>query len=194
MLNYIWAFMIILAIAVGAFNGKMGEVSTEALDSSKEAVSLCITMLGVMSMWTGLMGVARGCGLMEKLTRLMNPLIRILFPSVPKGHRANEYIASNMIANILGLGWAATPVGIKAIKELKVINGNSSRASVDMCTFLIVNMSSLQLIPVNIITYRSQYGSVSPASILAQAIVATTFSTVFGVLFAVLMGRKVSDK
>lgn len=194
MLNYIWAFMIILAIAVGAFNGKMGEVSTEALDSSKEAVSLCITMLGVMSMWTGLMGVARGCGLMEKLTRLMNPLIRILFPSVPKGHRANEYIASNMIANILGLGWAATPVGIKAIKELKVINGNSSRASVDMCTFLIVNMSSLQLIPVNIITYRSQYGSVSPASILAQAIVATTFSTVFGVLFAVLMGRRVSDK
>ena len=194
MLNYIWAFMIILAIVVGAFNGKMGEVSTEALDSSKEAVSLCITMLGVMSMWTGLMGVARGCGLMEKLTRLMNPLIRILFPSVPKGHRANEYIASNMIANILGLGWAATPVGIKAIKELKVINGNSSRASVDMCTFLIVNMSSLQLIPVNIIAYRSQYGSVSPASILAQAIVATTFSTVFGVLFAVLMGRKVSDK
>lgn len=194
MLNYIWAFMIILAIAVGAFNGKMGEVSTEALDSSKEAVSLCITMLGVMSMWTGLMGVARGCGLMEKLTRLMNPLIRILFPSVPKGHRANEYIASNMIANILGLGWAATPVGIKAIKELMVINGNSSRASVDMCTFLIVNMSSLQLIPVNIIAYRSQYGSVSPASILAQAIVATTFSTVFGVLFAVLMGRKVSDK
>ena len=194
MLNYIWAFMIILAIAVGYFNGKMGEVSTEALDSSKEAVSLCITMLGVMSMWTGLMGVARGCGLMEKLTRLMNPLIRILFPSVPKGHRANEYIASNMIANILGLGWAATPVGIKAIKELKVINGNSSRASVDMCTFLIVNMSSLQLIPVNIIAYRSQYGSVSPASILAQAIVATTFSTVFGVLFAVLMGRKVSDK
>ena len=132
MLNYIWAFMIILAIAVGAFNGKMGEVSTEALDSSKEAVSLCITMLGVMSMWTGLMGVARGCGLMEKLTRLMNPLIRILFPSVPKGHRANEYIASNMIANILGLGWAATPVGIKAIKELKVINGNSSRASVGL--------------------------------------------------------------
>ena len=194
MLNYIWAFMIILAITVVAFNGKMGEVSTEVLDSSKEAVSLCITMLGVMSMWTGLMGVARGCGLMEKLTRLMNPLIRILFPSVPKGHRANEYIASNMIANILGLGWAATPVGIKAIKELKEINGNSSRASVDMCTFLIVNMSSLQLIPVNIIAYRSQYGSVSPASILAQAIVATTFSTVFGVLFAVLMGRKVSDK
>ena len=194
MLNYIWAFMIILAITVGAFNGKMGEVSTEVLDSSKEAVSLCITMLGVMSMWTGLMGVARGCGLMEKLTRLMNPLIRILFPSVPKGHRANEYIASNMIANILGLGWAATPVGIKAIKELKEINGNSSRASVDMCTFLIVNMSSLQLIPVNIIAYRSQYGSVSPASILAQAIVATTFSTVFGVLFAVLMGKKVSDK
>ena len=194
MLNKLWGIMLLAGIIVAAFTGKTGDVGTAALDSSKEAVTLCITMLGIMSMWTGLMGVARGCGLMEKLTRLMNPLIRILFPSVPKGHRANEYIASNMIANILGLGWAATPVGIKAIKELKVINGNSSRASVDMCTFLIVNMSSLQLIPVNIIAYRSQYGSVSPASILAQAIVATTFSTVFGVLFAVLMGRRVSDK
>lgn len=194
MLNYIWAFMIIIAVTVGAFTGNMGEVSTEALNSAKEAVSLCITMLGVMSMWTGLMGVARGCGLMERFTRLMTPVIRLLFPTLPRKHIVNEYIASNMLANILGLGWAATPVGIKAMKELKVINGNSSRASVDMCTFLIVNMSSLQLIPVNIIAYRSQYGSVSPTSILAQAIIATTFSTIFGVLFAMYMGRRVSDK
>ena len=98
-----------------------------------------------------------------------------------------------MIANILGLGWAATPVGIKAMKELKAINRNKTDASVDMCTFLIVNMSSLQLIPVNIIAYRSQYGSVTPSSILAPAILATTCSTLAGAAFAVIM-RKRGDK
>lgn len=190
MLNYIWAFMILLGITVGAFTGNMGNVSTETLNSAKEAVSLCITMLGVMSLWTGLMGVARGCGLMEKLTRLMMPVIRVLFPDLPRDHIVNEYIASNMIANILGLGWAATPVGIKAMKELKTISGNGTTASVDMCTFLIVNMSSLQLIPVNIIAYRSQYGSVTPSSILAPAIIATTCSTLAGVAFSMIMRKR----
>ena len=136
------------------------------------------------------MGVARGCGLMKKLTKLMSPIIYMLFPDLPKDHIVNEYIASNMVANILGLGWAATPVGLKAMKELKVINGNSREASIDMCTFLIINMSSLQLVPVNIIAYRTQYGSVSPASILAAAIIATTFSTIAGIGFALVARRK----
>ena len=190
MLNYIWAFMILIGITVGAFNGNMGKVSTETLNSAKEAVTLCITMLGVMSLWTGLMNVARGCGLMDKLTHLMKPVIRFLFPSIPENHKANEYIAANMVANILGLGWAATPVGIKAIQEMRELdrkrcgNYDSSRPTVDMCTFLIVNMSSLQLIPVNIIAYRSQYGSANPAAILAPAIIATTCSTIAGVVYA----------
>lgn len=186
MLNYLWAFMILIGIIAAAFTGKMPDVSTETLNSAKEAVQLCITMLGVMSLWTGLMGVARGCGLMKKLTKLMSPIIYMLFPDLPKDHIVNEYIASNMVANILGLGWAATPVGLKAMKELKVINGNSREASIDMCTFLIINMSSLQLVPVNIIAYRTQYGSVSPASILAAAIIATTFSTIAGIGFALV--------
>ena len=190
MLNYLWAFMILIGIIAAAFTGKMPDVSTETLNSAKEAVQLCITMLGVMSLWTGLMGVARGCGLMKKLTKLMSPIIYMLFPDLPKDHIVNEYIASNMVANILGLGWAATPVGLKAMKELKVINGNSREASIDMCTFLIINMSSLQLVPVNIIAYRTQYGSVSPASILAAAIIATTFSTIAGIGFALVARRK----
>lgn len=190
MLGYIWSFMILFGITVAAFTGKMGDISTQTLNSAKEAVTLAITMLGVMSLWTGMMNVARGCGLISKLTRLMSPIIMYLFPGLPDGHIVKEYISTNMIANILGLGWAATPVGIKAVKELKKINGDSQRASVHICTFLIVNMSSLQLIPVNIIAYRTQYGSTSPVSILLPAILATCCSTFAGVVYAKLMGRQ----
>ena len=182
--------MILFGIVVAAFTGNMGRVSAEAINSAKEAVSLAITMLGVMSLWTGIMEVAKGAGLMDKLTGLMRPVIRVLFPGLPAGHRVNEYIASNMIANILGLGWAATPAGLKAVKELKRLNGDKALANANICTFLIVNMSSLQLIPVNIIAYRSQYGSANPVSILVPAIFATTCSTAAGVVFALLWRKK----
>lgn len=190
MLNYLWAFMIIIGVIFGVFNGKIGAVSNAALDSSKEAVMLCITMLGIMSLWTGLMQVAKAAGIIDALTKKLHPLLHFLYPSVPKDHIANEYIASNMIANILGLGWAATPMGLKAMEELSKLNNHSERASVDMCTFLIVNISSLELIPINIIAYRSQYGSVKPTSILFAAIIATFFSTLAGIVFAKIMGRK----
>lgn len=190
MLGYIWSFMILFGITAAALTGRMGDISTQTLNSAKEAVTLAITMLGVMSMWTGLMNVARGCGLISKLTRLMSPVIMYLFPGIPKEHVVTEYISSNMIANILGLGWAATPVGIKAVKELKKLNGDSKRASVHICTFLIINMSSLQLIPVNIIAYRTQYGSASPVSIVVPAIIATTCSTLAGIIFSKIMGRR----
>lgn len=111
MLNYIWGFLIIAGIVVGVFTGNIGNVSEAALSSSKEAVTLCITMLGIMALWTGIMQIARATGLIATLTRGLLPIIRLLFPDLPKGHVVNEYIASNMIANILGLGWAATPMG-----------------------------------------------------------------------------------
>lgn len=193
MLNKLWGIMIIVGIAFAAFNGKISETGIGLLDSSKEAVTLCITMLGIMSMWTGLMNVAKKAGIIDGLTRIMRPVLVFLFPGIPRNHVVNEYIAANMISNILGLGWAATPVGLKAMQELKKLNGNSDRASTDMCTFLIVNMSSLQLIPVNIIAYRSQYGSVSPAGILAAAIIATTCSTAAGIVFSKCAAR-FSDK
>jgi spore maturation protein A len=148
-------------------------------------------MLGIMAMWTGMMQVAKKCGLVASMTKALRPIIAFLFPDLPKGHVVNEYIASNMIANILGLGWAATPMGLMAMKELKKLNHNKEIASYDMCTFLIVNISSLQLIPVNIIAYRSQYGSVNPAEILTAAIAATSISTLAGVIFAVT-ARKIS--
>ncbi|MBE5960392.1 MAG: nucleoside recognition protein [Lachnospiraceae bacterium] len=193
MINYLWGIMIVIGVVYGALTGKMSSISTATINSAKEAVTLCITMLGVMSLWMGLMSVARSVGLMDKLTRVLRPVIRILFPDLPKDHIVNEYIASNMIANILGLGWAATPVGLKAMKELAQLNNHSDRASCDMCTFLIINISSLQLIPVNIIAYRSQYGSVNPAEILGAGLLATTISTIVGVVFSVV-ARKTFKK
>lgn len=193
MINYLWGFMIVIGIIVGALTGRMQEVSVASINSAKEAVTLCITMLGVMSMWTGLMQVAKKSGIIDGLTKGLSPVIKLLFPDIPKGHVAREYICSNMIANILGLGWAATPFGLKAMLELKKLNNDSEIASVDMCTFLIINISSLQLIPVNIIAYRSQYGSVNPADIITTAILATTFSTFVGVIFSVV-ARKLCKK
>lgn len=193
MINYLWGFMIVIGIIVGALTGKMQEVSVASINSAKEAVTLCITMLGVMSMWTGLMQIAKKSGIIDGLTKGLSPVIKLLFPDIPKGHVAREYICSNMIANILGLGWAATPFGLKAMLELKRLNNDSEIASVDMCTFLIINISSLQLIPVNIIAYRSQYGSVNPADIITTAILATLFSTFVGVIFSVV-ARKLCNK
>lgn len=194
MLNILWGAMILIAVVFGAVTGKISEVGIAAVNSSKEAVELCITMLGVMALWTGLMKSAEKSGLSALFLRFMNPVLRFLFPDVPKESKANEYIASNMLANILGLGWAATPFGLKAMEELQKLNvsqgGKRERASDAMCAFLIINISSLQLIPVNIIAYRSQYGSVNPAGIIGPAIAATFASTLAAVLFIRLVRRK----
>lgn len=200
MLNYLWAFMMLVGVLWGAFHGTMDQVTQGALNAAGDAVSLCITMLGVMSFWTGVLEVGQRAGLIEQLAKKMSPFLCFLFPNLPKDHPANLSIATNMIANILGLGWAATPAGLKAMEELakleaergtvgylndgKEVGGKRERvASNEMCTFLILNISSLQLIPVNMIAYRSQYGSVNPAEIIAPAIVATLISTLVAVVY-----------
>lgn len=194
MLNYLWGGMILIAVVYGTVTGNVKEVGNAALDSSKEAVELCITMLGVMAHWTGIMQIAEAAGLTKKFIKRARPVLRFLFPEVPEDSKANDYIASNMLANILGLGWAATPFGLKAMTELQKINlaqgGKKEVASRAMCTFLIINISSLQLIPVNIIAYRSQYGSVNPAGIVGPAIVATLASTLAAVIFVKVTDRK----
>lgn len=190
MLNYLWAGMVLVGIVFGAVNGKMPEVTNGALDAAKEAVDLCIMMIGIMSMWVGLMEIAAKAGLIERMAAKIRPLNRLLFPEVPEGHPAQEHITTNMIANFLGLGWAATPAGLRAMEELGKLNGHSSRASNTMCNFLIINISSLQLIPVNVIAYRSQYGSVNPAAVVGPAILATMASTVAGVVFCKVMDRR----
>ncbi len=207
MLNYIWAFMIMIGVVYGAVAGRMAEVTNAALDSAGDAVSLCITMVGVMALWVGLMEIAQKSGLIAKLTQGIQPFIRFLFPRIPEGHPAREYIATNLIANVLGLGWACTPAGLKAMEELAkleeergnpaylddgmgIVGKRERIASNEMCTFLILNISSLQLIPVNMIAYRSQYGSVNPAGIIAPAIVATFVSTLTAVVYCKMKNRK----
>lgn len=194
MLNYLWGGMILIAVVYGTVTGNVKAVGSAAVDSSKEAVELCITMLGVMALWTGIMRIAEASGLTEKFRKVARPVLRFLFPDVPEDSEANDYIASNLLANLLGLGWAATPFGLKAMVELQKINveqgGKREVASRSMCSFLIINISSLQLIPVNIIAYRSQYGSVNPAEIVGPAIVATTISTLAAVVFIKLTEKK----
>lgn len=201
MLNYLWGLMMIVGIAYGAIQGKMGDVTNAILSSAQEAVTLCITMIGIMSVWVGLMEIAKTSGLIQSATKKIQPLIQFLFPDIPKNHPAREHITTNIIANILGLGWAATPAGLKAMEalaQLEAERGNpqyaahkkNRTASVEMCTFLVINISSLQLIPVNIIAYRSQYGSVNPADIVVPAILSTCISTVAGILFCKLMTHR----
>lgn len=210
MLNAIWAVMILLAVLYGAASGHMSEVTNAALDSAGEAISLCITMAGVVALWMGLMEIAQKAGLIEKLTRGIAPFLKFMFPRIPKEHPVREYIAANIIANVLGLGWACTPAGLKAMDALAKLEaergnpeyldtrpghrhgemGGSSpgksgdrRASNEMCIFLILNISSLQLIPVNMIAYRSQYGSANPTAIIAPAIAATLVSTLVAIVY-----------
>lgn len=228
MLNYLWAGMMAAGIFWAAFHGNMAAVTNGALDSAKEAVALCITMLGILSFWSGILRVGEEAGLIEAMTEKMRPVIRFLFPDLPDGHPAAAHISTNMIANILGLGWAATPAGLAAMKELGRLEEERRQeqkksshlseegpqaepggglwagvrrkrrrpamprgaASNEMCTFLIINISSLQLIPMNMIAYRSQYGSAAPAAIVGPAIAATAVSTAAGIIFCKVMDKR----
>ena len=198
MLNYLWAGMTLTGILWGALHGQMTAVTDGAIQASKEAVTLCITMLGVMTLWTGVLEIGHRSGLVDQLARRMGPVLTFLFPRLDPDGEARKQISVNMIANILGLGWAATPAGLKAMEELKKVEeerrkGGAARqeatASNEMCTFLIINISSLQLIPMNMIAYRSQYGSVNPTAIVGPALAATFISTVVAVIFCRIMDR-----
>ncbi len=173
----------------------MPEVTQAALDSSREAVTLCVTMLGILSFWMGLMQIGTVSGLIGRMTQRIRPALQWMFPGIPGNHPAMDQIAVNCIANILGLGWAATPAGLKAMEELRKLEEDRrtvfpGAASDEMCTFLVLNISSLQLIPVQIIVYRSQYGSVNPTAVVGPAIAATLISTAVGVLFCKIMTRR----
>lgn len=183
MLNILWVIMIAGGIFFAAFHGTMGQITESFISSSTEAVNLCIFMLGVIGVWNGMIEIAVKSGLMKKIAKTMYPFIHWLFPDIPPRHKANEYIAANMAANILGLGWAATPAGLKAMRELQKLEEGGGRASDMMCAFLVLNISSLQLVPINMIAYRSQYGSVNPAAVVLPAICATMISTIAGIVF-----------
>lgn len=189
MMNKIWCFMILAGLIVSSFNGKITTLSDTILSSSKEAVELCILMFGIVGLWSGLMNIALSLGITTQLQKLLTPFLTFLFPNL-KNQKAKEYISTNIVANILGLGWAATPSGLKAMEELQKDNPDKNTATNEMCSFLILNISSLQLIPINIIAYRSQYGSVNPSKILIPGLIATLGSTIVAVIYIKWKDRK----
>lgn len=189
MLNYIWAFMLLIGIVYGVWSGNLTAVSNAVLDSAAQAVNLAISMSGIVALWCGLMEIADKAGVVKVLSKCMRPVILWLFPRLRSedGEKAVEYITLNFIMNMLGTGWSATGPGLMAMQELDKIRTDRRAASDEMCTFLVLNISSLQLIPVNIIAYRSAYGSVAPAAIIIPALIATGISTAAAVVFCKLM-------
>ncbi|WP_418441365.1 nucleoside recognition protein [Anaerotignum lactatifermentans] len=190
MLNVIWGFFLIGGILTGAFLGRMDLVTNAVIDGGRSAVELAFTMAGVVAVWSGILKIAEKGGMIDALAEKMEPFLDFLFPEVPRGHAARRYISANFAANFLGLGWAATPAGLLAMEELAKLNGKTGRASNAMCMFLVVNMSSLQLVTVNILAYRAEYGSAAPAEIMGAGIAATLGTTLVGILLAkILEGR-----
>lgn len=215
MLNYLWAGMLLLGIVYAAFNGTLPEVTESCLNGAKEAVELCLSVAGVVAFWNGLMTIAKESGLVSLAARRVRPFLVWLMPGLKGQDDALDAISVNMAANVLGLGWAAAPAGLKAMEALEKIEEERRRAQSqmlseekssrqtrhrkampkgvannEMCTFLILNISSLQLIPVNVIAYRSQYGSVDPAAVVGPGIVATAVSTGVAVVFCKIMNQK----
>lgn len=185
MLDYLWSFMLLIGILWGTMNGNLEEVTQSLLDSAKDSVTLGITMLGIMSFWCGIMEIGNRAGLIDWLTEKMTPVLDFLFPEIQRDQPARKPIAINIAANMLGLGMAATPAGLEAMKHMK----QGDTATDSMCTFLILNISSLQLIPVNMIAYRSQYGSQDPMAILGPTLIATSLSTLTAIVFCKVVSR-----
>lgn len=206
---YLWGGMLLIGIVYGVLAGNVDEVTKAFVSCSGEAVSLCISMAGITAMWTGMMKIAENSGLVMELAAKMRPLIRFLFPKLDTESKAAHYICLNFLSNVLGLSWASTSSGLCAMKELKelqlqkenaekntedsgkkdAVKNSSMIASNEMCTFLIINVSSLQLIPVNMIAYRAKYGSADPTAIVGPAILATAVSTAVAVIFCRIAGK-----
>ncbi|CAM3569923.1 nucleoside recognition domain-containing protein [Marinicrinis lubricantis] len=182
MVNVIWLFFIVVGFVVAAFNGRMEAVTAAVFDGAKTGVTVSFGLISILVFWMGMMKLAEDSGLLNALTRLLRPVVRVLFPTVPKDHPALGYIMSNMSANILGLGNAATPMGIKAMQELQKLNPDKDTATPAMCTLLAINTSSITIIPTTVIAIRMNFGSANPAEIVGTTIIATMISTLAAIL------------
>jgi spore maturation protein A len=182
MVNWIWLFFIIAGFAVAAINGNINAVTEAAFEGAKTGVTVCFGLISVLVFWLGMMRIAEDAGLLKKLAKLLSPFVGFLFPSVPKNHPAFGYILSNMSANVLGLGNAATPAGIKAMQELQKLNPDKETASAAMCTLLAINTASITLIPTTMIAIRMNFGSANPTDIVGTTLAATAVSLTAAIL------------
>lgn len=182
MVNWIWLGMILFSVLFGAVNGNMEQVTEAAFTGAQTGVTVCLGLVSILVFWMGLMRIAEQAGLVQKLSRLMAPIVRRLFPDVPDNHPAMGYILSNMSANLLGLGNAATPMGIKAMQELQKLNPDPATATPAMCTLLAVNTASITLVPTTMIAIRMNFGSAHPADIVSSTLLATIVATAAALL------------
>ncbi|NIK12340.1 nucleoside recognition domain-containing protein [Alkalibacillus almallahensis] len=182
MVNIIWVGLAVIGIIYAFFNGTIEEVNEVIFKSAEEAVALTISLISVLVFWLGIMRIAENSGLLNSLAQLFKPLFTRLFPDIPADHPAMGYILSNVSANLFGLGNAATPLGIKAMHEMKGLNGDSEVASRSMITFLAINTSSVTLVPTTMIAIRMRYDSISPTDIVISTILATLVSSIGAIL------------
>lgn len=182
MLNYIWFGMLVFGIIVGILNGRVDAVTQAVVDSSKSAIELSIGLLGIMCLWTGLMGVAEKSGIIRMISRAVRPILKFLFPGIPKDHPASGAIVMNLVANFLGLGNAATPLGLKAMGELQKLNRNKDTATNEMSMFLVLNTACIQFIPATVIAVRAAAGSKNPTEIIGTIWVATICASIAGII------------
>ena len=196
MLNWIWAALLLIAFAVAVFAAAIGgkpdalqAVVTALFDSAKTGFEISLGLTGIMSLWLGLMKIAEQGGITEWIARIVGPLFRRLFPGIPDGHPASGAIVMNRSANMLGLDNAATPLGLKAMKELQSLNPVPDTASNDMVLFMVMNASSVTLVPISIITFRAQLGAANPADVFVPILIATYISDLFGLLLVASIQR-----
>jgi spore maturation protein A len=181
LLNTIWLLLLASGIIVAALNGNIEVVSQAALQAAQEAVEVCINLIGIMALWLGIMKIAEKAGLIKGLAYLLGPLLKRLFPAIPPGHPAMGAIVLNLSANMLGLGNAATPFGMKAMQEMQKLNAGRDEASTAMCTFLAINTSCITFIPATIIGIRVSFGSANPTEIVGACIFATSCASVVAI-------------
>ncbi|MCI0514838.1 nucleoside recognition protein [candidate division KSB1 bacterium] len=189
MLNYFWLALIVIAILLGAINGRITEVTNAAIKSAEAAVTLALGLIGVMALWLGLMKIAEQSGIITWLARLIRPITRWLFPDVPADHPALGSVLMNVLANWFGLGNAATPLGLKAMQELQAINPKKDTASDAMVLFLALNTATICLIPATMIAIRSSSGAANPTEIIAPTILASTCATLVAITTAKILGK-----
>ncbi|KMP35127.1 spore maturation protein [Bacillus cereus] len=178
MVNLVWVAMAVIGIVYAMINGTMEEINKAVFDGAKDAVTICIGLISVLVFWLGLMKVAEEAGLLKKLVSLFMPVVKRLFPEIPKDHPSMGFILSNMMANFFGLGNAATPLGIKAMEQLKELNGGKDSASRSMVTFLALNTSAITLIPTTVISIRMTYESANPTEIVGVTFIAQVLSMI----------------
>lgn len=182
MINIIWFAMLASGVLAAAVQGDIQLVTRATIEGAEEAVKIALGLIGIIAFWSGLIKIAEDAGLMKLIAKLMRPLTRVLFPEVPPDHPAVGAVLLAMSANILGLGNACTPLGIKAMEELQTLNPNKDTASNSMCTFVAITASSLTLIPTTVIAFRTAAGSANPTAVVGTTIVATTASTLAAII------------